>query len=335
MTLPNHASENSVTISLAELARIEEERVQREESERARLRAERAQKAREAEEVRRAEEAAKLAAEEQARSRRARDELIEKARLEAREQAAADVARIEAEAKVKLAADNAVRAHELNQLRVRRETGRRRREYVLGAALALFACIGGVTKYSAGQRLDELERATVELREREHARAGERDDARSTELAALDRRHAALLARSAAEGAEGARKTAEEARQAIGERAPGHERLRRFGDALDALENRIEALEKIEALDRRRDDLAAWAASSRRKDVAEELRRAAAAAKASGAAAEYEQALGQARAALTQRAGLRPNRPAGEPGPAVGRCHEGDPSCGIDGRPIF
>jgi hypothetical protein len=85
MSMPAHRSETSVTISLAELARIEEERVKGEEAARARDRAERARQVREGEAARRAEEAAKLAADEEARTRRAREAAIEKARLEARE----------------------------------------------------------------------------------------------------------------------------------------------------------------------------------------------------------------------------------------------------------
>jgi hypothetical protein len=338
MSMPTHRTETSVTISLAELARIEEERVKQEEADRARDRAERARHVREAEAARRAEEAARLAADDEARARKAREEAIEKARLEAREQARVEIARIEAEAKARLAADNAVRAHELNELRVRRETGRRRREYVLSAALALFACVGGVATYTTTQRHDELARATAELRDREHALARERDDARGTELAALDRRHATLLGRASKRGAEAARRTADEARRAIAERAPGHERLRMFADALDALETRVEALEKLEALDGRRTDLLAWATATRRKDVAEALRRASDTAKAPNAGADaiadYEQALNRVRDRLQRRGGPVLNRTVDD-GPGPNRCDPNDPSCGFDGKPVF
>jgi hypothetical protein len=338
MSMPTHRTETSVTISLAELARIEEERVKREEADRARDRAERARQVREAEAARRAEEAARLAADDEARARKAREEAVEKARLEAREQARGEIARIEAEAQARLAADNAVRAHELNELRVRRETGRRRREYVLSAALALFACVGGVATYTTAQRHDELARASAELRDREHALARERDDARGTELAALDRRHATLVGRAPKRGAEDARRIADEARRAIAERAPGHERLRRFFDALDALETRVEGLERLEALNGRRTDLAAWAIATRRNDVAEALRRASDTATAPSAGADaiadYEQALNRARDALQRRGGPVLNRNVDD-GPRPTRCDPNDPSCGFDGQPVF
>jgi hypothetical protein len=336
--MPNPTTETSVTISLADLARIEHERVTRENAERAQGAAQRLRREREAEAARRAEAQARVIAQEEACARRAREEAVEKARLEARELAAVEVARIQAEANARLAVDSAVRAHELDMLRVRRETGRRHREYVLGAALALLTCVGAAATYSNSERFSELERTAMELRDRERALAAERDDARRTELAALDRRHTALLSQSFA-GVEEARKTAEEARRTIGERAPGHERLRAFADALDAFETGIENVEKLQGLDRRSADLAAWAASMRRKDVTDAIQRATSVAKKRGTDAEavaaYERELDQVRDRLAPRGAVGRNRPAGEVGPTPGRCYDGDPSCGLDGKPLL
>lgn len=331
-------TDTSVTISLAELTRIEAERVSHEEAERARIRAERARQERELEAKRRAEQAAELARVEDERARRARVEAIEKARLEAREQAAAEVARIEAEAKARLDVENATRAHELAVLRVKKETGRRRREYVLGAALALVTCLGAVAGFVLQARFGELAAATDELRGRERALERERDDAGRTELTALDRRFAALSARTMARGADEARKVAEQVRRSIDESSPGHERLHAFADALDALASRIDALEKLDALGRRHSDLLEFARAMRRTQAIETAERAAAAAKAPHAGAEtliaYERALDQLSAKLSERTATARHGavPATDHAPD---CDPHDPGCGIDGKRVF
>lgn len=343
MSMPSRATtDTSVTISLAELAKIEEARVREEESERIRAREERARAERQAEAARRAAEAAEAEAAAGMRARRAREEAIEQARIEARERASAEVLRIEAEARARLDADNAVRAHELGELRVRRETGRRRREYALSAVLAAVVSLGGAMLYDRADHATKLERTVAELREGQRSLAGERDDAKRTELQALDRRHAALRARTPARGADDAQRTVEAARAGIDERAPDHGRLRAFADALDALQSRIESIEKLALLDRRHADLAAWAASVRRSHAASDARGAAQRARAPGAGATalaaYERALDGLRDELARRApgGGRPIAVVDPgPGPQPGRCQQGDPSCGLDGRPLF
>ena len=86
-TMIRGTTETSVTFSLAELAKIEEERVREQDAQRARTRDLAARQQREAEAQRRATEAGRIAAEAEARARRERGEAEAKARLEAREQA--------------------------------------------------------------------------------------------------------------------------------------------------------------------------------------------------------------------------------------------------------
>lgn len=339
-TMTRSSSDTSVTFSLAELARIEQERVEEEDGLRARAREQQARALREAEASRRATETAEVAARADARARREREEAAEKARFEARERVAAEVARIEAASKASLEADNAARAHELVVLRARAEAGRSRLQIALAAALGLVLCGGGVAAYQGSQHVASLEQDTSRLREEHLSLARERDNAKSTELAALDRRYAALRARPLASGAEEARATAEAARNAIDPRSPDHGRLRAFGEAIDGLDARIDALEKVAALDRRQVDLAGWAADRRRSELTAAARGAAARAKSSGADETsirlYEGALDQLRDALAQTTtstGAVGRPPI--PGAAKQACAQGDPGCGLDGTRIF
>jgi len=337
MMIPN-TSDTSVTFSLAELAKIEEERVRHEDAQRARARDKDARERREAARVAAETEAARVAAEAEVRARRTREQAEEKLRVDARERAAIEVARIEAEARARLEADNAVRAHEIAVLRTRREGGRRRLQHVLSAALALALCGGGAVAYAGTRRVATLEQDAEQLREGQHALAREREQARTTELAALDRRQAALRARLGGHDAEEARANVEAARRAIDVRTVDHDRLRAFDDALDALQIRLDALERMTALDRRQADLVAWAAERRRSEVTAAARTAAARAKATGAdeaaLRAYEGALDQLREALAQpvgRTGPGPVAVAGNSGPAQGPCLDGDPLCGLGG----
>jgi len=301
-TMTRTSSDTSVTFSLAELARIEQERVEEEDGLRARARDKEARARSDAEASRRAAETAQIAADADARARRAREEAAEKARIEARERVAADVARIEAESKARLAADNAACAHELTVLRARAEGGRSRLQIALAAALGLALCGGAAAAYQGSQHVASLEQDTSRLREEHLSLARERDNAKSTDLAALDRRYAALRARPLASGAAEATATAEAARNAIDPRSVDHGRLRAFGEAIDGLDARIAALDKVAALDRREADLAAWAADRRRSELTVAARGAAARAKSSGADEAsirlYEGALVELRDAL-------------------------------------
>jgi hypothetical protein len=334
----SNTTENSVLASLAGLAKIEEERVRHEQHQLILSRTERAKKEREAEAQRRANEARELEARAEEDARRAREVAMEQARQEARERAATEVARIQAEAKARLEADNAARAHELATLRVKKETGRRRREYALAALLAVFVSAGSVLGYDARVENQKLEQTSHELRETERALARERDDAKRTELSALDQKHSALLARAGSKDATEAKKTAAAARKAVDGQAPGHDQLRTFSQALDALAGRIETAEKLALLENRFGDLESWAMSLRKKDALRAVQTSRAKAKAETAdfsdLVAYESALND----LAKKLGARTQGRVQLDDDVViptGKCREGDPGCGLDGRPLF
>jgi membrane protein involved in colicin uptake len=335
-------SDNSVQFSLKELARIEEERVREEDDRRSRARENAARERREAEARRKAEEEARIAAAEKAREQRAREEAAQKALVDARTRAEAEVARIQAEAKVRLEADNAARAHELAMLRVRTEQGRRGWIYGLGIALGVALCGGAAGAYSAVSRVGALEQEAERLRDGQLSLAREHERARETELSALDLRLATLLARPASKSAGDARTTAEAARSAVDPKAVDHARLRAFADAIDALQARIETIEKVASLDRRKDDLNAWA-TSQRKSEDSAVTVAAARAKAPGAddaaARAYESALDHWGAELLGASGKRGGgggTSSGPRGPVGAPCdpNVGDPTCDLTGHRI-
>lgn len=334
--ITRETSDNSVTFSLAELAKLEEERLRHEDVQRSRAREREAREQREAEARRRAEEAAQMAADASSRARRAREEAEEKARKEAREKAMVEVARIEAEGKARLEVANAERAHELAVLRVRTEGGARRLKHALAAVIAVVVCGGSAAAYAVTQHVADLEQDAERLREGQTALSRERESARATALAALDKRHAALRARPPVQGAEEARATADAAHRAIDPKAVDHERLRAFGDALDVLSARLDTLERIAALDRRLEDLIAWAAERRRSEAATAAKAAAARAKLSGtdeALRAYDTALNELRDALTRSTGSGGSQPGPEPkGPKCTDPH--DPLCGFNGQSL-
>jgi hypothetical protein len=333
-------TETSVALSLAELTQIEEERIEREKSERAKERAARIRREREAEAERQAEEEARMRADEAARTEQARRDAQERALFEAREQAERDVARIQAEAKVRLEADNAMRAHELAVLRTQRETGRRRREILMAVALVLAAAVGGATTWNATSRANREANVAGEHQERERSLLRERDEQKRVELQALERRHAVLSAKPRAADAKRAKETAEAARAAIDPRAPTTERMRTFADSLDAFDTRIAELDRLAQLDRRRDDLSAWATSLRKSGRLDSVDAAALRARAEAATADdiaaYERALDQLADDLGghRSSGGRPAAAADTPHDSR-TCREGDPGCGLDGRPLF
>lgn len=336
--MSRNTSDTSVTFSLAELAKLEEARVREEHLQRARAREREAREQREEEARRGAAEAARAVAEAEAEARREHELAEAEARAEARARAALEVARIEAEAKARLDADNAARAHELAVVRARAEGRRRSLTHALAAALGLALCGGAAAAYGVAQHVVSLQREAQRLRDTQAALAEERESARAAELAALDRRHAALRGRPLARDAEEARTTAEAARNALDPRALDHNRLRAFGDALDALETRLDAIERIAALDRRHADLAAWAAERRRPEATAAAQVAAARARTpgadEGALRAYESALAHLREALARPAASGPRPQAGVE-PQQPRCaNPGDPMCGFDGRSL-
>jgi hypothetical protein len=340
MSTTGASTETSVTFSLAELAKIEQERVREEDERRARMREQETRARIEAEARRRQQELADLEAQEQARAKRLREAAEEQARNDAREKAAMEVARIEAAAKARLDEENARRAHELALLKVRTETGSRRLVIALGAALGLSLIGGGVTATFMGRSVDRMTAETMELKDRLQALAKEREQAKATELSALDRRFATLKERARGKDAVEALVAAEAARNRLDLKALDHDRLRGYADAIDAYAARIDVLERLELIDRRQADLAAWAAERRRGELATEARSAAAKAKLLATADSvraYESALDHVRGELAQ-AGGRAGRAAsaGEPVAASGKtCLPGDPGCGLDGKPLF
>lgn len=337
-TITHNTSDHSVTFSLAELAKLEEERMRSEESQRARAREQEARERREEEARRTAAEATRLATEAETRAKRDRAMLEEKARIEARERAAVEVARIEAEGKARLEAENAQRAHELAILRVRTEKSRSRVQAALIAALGVVLCGGSVAAYSASTRLDSMKVEVEQLRDGQGTLTRERDAAREAAFSTLDRRYASLRMSPLIKEAEEARAAAEAAKNAIDVKALEASRLRAFSDALDALQMRLDSLEKIASLDRRHADLTAWAADRRRSEATEATRAAATRAKATpddSAVRAYEGALNQLHDALarsTSSTSTGPLPPTDKPGR---KCTDpNDPLCGLDGRSL-
>jgi len=330
-----HTSD-SVTFSLAELSKIEHERVRDEEVQRARAREDRAREERQAETRRRAEEETRIAADADARVRRERDEAEERARVEARKQAAIEVARIDAEARTRLEADQAARAHELAVLEHRSSRRGHRLQLALALVVGLVAGGGSAGAYAV-TRAGSLETEARGLRDAQASLTREREQAFAADLGALDRRHAALRARSTA-SADDARAAATAARNAIDERAPKADQLRAFGDALDVLDKRLDGLQQIAELDRRYADLAAWASKQQRSGIMGAAQAAAASAKAAGgdgALLAYEGELDSARATLASGGSAVKHREAevASPGPVC--TLPGDPMCDLKGHSLL
>lgn len=256
MSMSSRTNEDSVLVSLNELTRIEAERIEREDAERARARAERVRARAEAEARAREAEARAAAEREEEQRRLAQEQLVEKARIEARERAAADVARIEAEARARLELENAARTHQLAELRVRRETGRRRREWALMALLSLATALGATNAWTQSARIGDLERTTQTLREREHSLGEQLREARASaarpepapvapigpeKLALLEQRHADLAAWAAAVRKTRVLSDAESARQRARSTPASSEVLASYQRELDRARTRLGA----------------------------------------------------------------------------------------------
>jgi hypothetical protein len=213
----------------------------------------------------------------------------------------------------------------------------------LAVALGLVVAGGSAAGYAADRHLAGLEQETTLLREGQQALAKERERAKAAELGALDRRFSALVlrARSSTGAAEQLAAT-EAARNALDPKALDHDRLRAFGDALDALSARLDTVERVSALDRRRDDLVAWAAERRRSEATAAARFAGARARAAfteESIGAYERSLDQLRGALAQAGTAAGGQGLGQKDDHDHdhgtSCLRGDPGCGLDGKPIF
>ncbi len=130
-----------------------------------------------------------------------------------------------------------------------------------------------------------------------------------------------------------ARRQSRRARRSIRRRRRPR-RLHALADALDAWEARLDAAQRLVALERRHDDLVALASDRRPGDAAVAARkaRATAVALSDDALGAYERALDGLRDELAKKPGGRVGPrldPAPNPG---GPCDPHDPLCGLDGR---
>jgi len=336
-------ADTSVMVSLAELALIEQQRIREDERDRAREIERRARERRLEAERRRQAEEARMAAETEARLRREREEAEQRKRTEMQERIAAEVAIIEANAKAKLAEDDASRQFELHAIQARAERSGRRMQRVLAAALGLVLCGSSALVYGTSRQAADLEQETARLRDEGRILAQAREDATKSELAALDRRHLALGARSTSTDMAGVRASAAVARKAVETARFDQSKLESLREALDAWQMRIDQLDRIAQLDRRQADLAAWASRERSSDLATTTQRAAERAHAPRAdeatIRSYEKALDELRAALALGgpAGRSLGTGSSSAGTARHVCtvDSGDPMCDINGRPLL
>jgi len=338
MNMPT-TTETSVTFSLAEIARLEQQRVREDEVRRDRAREAEARAQRDHEAERQRVEDARAAADLALRTRREREETEENARRDARARAAIEVARAEAAAKAQLLEQNALRAHELAVLRARAEASHRWLPYALGGLLALTVVVGAILVYNETEHASRLRRDAEDLRQQRSTVQNMEQRTLSAMLAALDRRYAALRSSPSIlrHGGE-TWASADLARSAVDETRLDPSRILAFADALDGAQARLESLTRLSTLDRREADLAAWATHQRQGNVAD-ARLAASRAKAdpgdAAALQRYELALDQLHDQLvaSATAGRRRSDPA--PSSSIrGTCQTGDPMCGLDGHPL-
>ncbi len=148
-----------------------------------------------------------------------------------------------------------------------------------------------------------------------------------------------MIARARSADAKAEKGTVEAARAGLDARSPSHAGLRALAESLDALEARLDTLDELAGLDRRHADLAAWASSARRTKRLEAVKVAARAAKADNAGAAalatYERTLDQLSVDLGERAGVAGGAGTVQLADSKGTCQEGDPGCGLDGKPVF
>jgi hypothetical protein len=331
--------ETSVMFSLAELAIIEEERVEEETQQRAVMLAERANAERETLARRQEQEQARIESERDAEAQRTFAGAAAKARSEARQQSAVEVARIKAESSARLEADNAMRAHELAVLRLNNDSGRARLRRALAAVIGVVLLSGSAAAYGVNGHIGGLQQDSQRIREDRFALVQAHDKNMAAELMALDRRYDALQTRSGLTKAESARKEAAGARSAVDVGPVDQAKLRAFGESLDALDARLDLIERLAAHDRRLDDLNRWANSTRKSELVGAARKAGIKAHQTQgddvAVAAYGSALDELAKKLVakKRAGgtvsPRPQDPTGN------NCtNPHDPLCGLNGQQI-
>lgn len=155
--------ESSVLFSLAELQRMEQDRIGAEEHERATARQRRERERREAEAERNRVEQVRLASERAETAEAALREKEIQARQRAREQAALEVARIEAEARVQLAADEQMRTHEVASLHAQAQAGLYRVCVGLSVTLGVVLCSVAFGAWRLATDLDHARQAALQL----------------------------------------------------------------------------------------------------------------------------------------------------------------------------
>jgi hypothetical protein len=168
--------ESSVLFSLAELQRMEQDRVDGEEQQRVMARERRERERRDAEAIRHRLEQERLVSERAAAEEHARRFAAAEALDRARVQAALDVARIETEAKLRLAAAEQTRTHELELLRSRTNTRLYRACIGLSVALALALSLGALGAWKVDLELNRLKHDALQSSKERNAIATERDD---------------------------------------------------------------------------------------------------------------------------------------------------------------
>lgn len=169
--------ESSVLFSLAELQRMEHDRLAIEERQQAVVRQQQEQEQRQAEANRHQVEQEQRTKERAAVEEHVRREAEAAARERARQQSVVEVARIAAEAKVRLAAEERARAHELAILRTSTHQGLYRACVGLSVALtgALFAMAVGAWRLNSD--FDQVSSDLSHARQLQMSMAQERDSA--------------------------------------------------------------------------------------------------------------------------------------------------------------
>lgn len=248
-------SESSVVVSLNELMSLEDRRVRDEAAARARaLEAAEVEARAVAERERDERDRARAAAEADAR-----EATRQRARQLAEEDARLEVAKIEAAARARLMEEDAARAHELDRIRAASAAGNRRREFTLGAALALMTLVSVVLGVSMLRSARSLESAAAALARSDAALTELRARGERSELLELDRRQAALNAAPPFDAAleerlvTAAREAAANARRAVDDKSIDAAKVRAFRASLDALATRKAIADQVTLLDDRAD----------------------------------------------------------------------------------
>lgn len=167
--------ESSVLFSLAELQRMEQDRIGVEEHERATARQRRERERRDAEAERYRVEQARLASERAVAMEAALREKEIQARERAREQAALEVARIEAAARVKLAADEQTRTHELVSLHAQAHAGLYRVCVGLSVTLGVVLCAAAFGAWRLATDLNHAKHSALQLQQEHDVVVRDRD----------------------------------------------------------------------------------------------------------------------------------------------------------------